>query len=767
MKVLHVISSIDLRAGGPATALAGLSMAQLHAGLDVRVVSTFGANEKTDLADRLASEGIKTCVVGPAAPPLGRHPDLYSTLADAIGDCDIVHIHAVWEEIQHQTACIARALGRPYIFRPCGMLDPWSLRQGKWKKKMYMALRLRKDLNGAAALHFTTQTESDLVKPLKLSPPSIIEPNGVHLDEFDVQPARGLFRSSYPEIGNAPLIVFLGRVHHKKGLDLLVPAFARLPQKDARLVIAGPDNDGYGDQIRRMLSEHGVSDRVVFTGMLYGRDRIALLADADLFCLPSYQENFGLVVAEAMAAGCPVVISDQVNIHDDVIAAQAGGVVPCAIEPLADELNRWMSDPARRSAAGQRGRAAAFAKYDAGRLASRWAEHYANLIRPSAVKVLHVISNVDARAGGSTMALFGLAAAQRQAGLDVSIASSFGKDVDTSLTHQLTDAGIKVNLIGPVHGMLGNHPDIKRTLRGAMANVDVVHIHALWEEIQYQAGRLARSLGKPYIISPHGMLDPWSLRQRRWKKKLYLALRMRRILYGAIAIHFTTQTEADLVFNHLMKTPAIVEPNGLSLAEFENLPPRGAFRERYPQLADRPLLIFLGRIHYKKGFDLLIPAFARLLQKDAWLVIAGPDADGYTAQIRAMAKQHGVIDRIIFTGMLHGADRVAALADADLFCLPSYQENFGIAVAESLAAGTPVVISDQVNICNEVQAAGVGGVVPCKVEPLTEELNRWLSDAELRSRAAAAARPFVWQRYDWKQIAQRWVEHYKTLTAER
>ena len=212
-----------------------------------------------------------------------------------------------------------------------------------------------------------------------------------------------------------------------------------------------------------------------------------------------------------------------------------------------------------------------------------------------------------------------------------------------------------------------------------------------------------------------------------------------------------------------LSPPPIVEPNGVHLDEFDVLPARGAFRSTYPQIGNAPLIVFLSRVHHKKGLDLLVPAFAKLPQKDAMLVIAGPDSDGYSEQVRKMIAEHNIVERVIFTGMLYGQDRVAALADADLFCLPSYQENFGIAVVEALAAGTPVVISDQVNLFNDVLAAGVGGVVPCKIEPLVDELNRWLSDADLRSRAAAAARPFVWQRYDWKQIAQRWAEHYKTL----
>ena len=130
--------------------------------------------------------------------------------------------------------------------------------------------------------------------------------------------------------------------------------------------------------------------------------------------------------------------------------------------------------------------------------------------------------------------------------------------------------------------------------------------------------------------------------------------------------------------------------------------------------------------------------------------------------------EHGVPpDRVIFTGMLRGRERVEALVDADLFVLPSYQENFGIAVIESLAAGTPVVISDQVNICNEIRAAGVGGVVPTQVEPLAPEIARWMSDERLRSDASRRAIPFVRERYDWNQIARRWVEHYETLARRR
>jgi glycosyltransferase involved in cell wall biosynthesis len=143
------------------------------------------------------------------------------------------------------------------------------------------------------------------------------------------------------------------------------------------------------------------------------------------------------------------------------------------------------------------------------------------------------------------------------------------------------------------------------------------------------------------------------------------------------------------------------------------------------------------------------------------LVLAGPDEAGYRQRVEEMIDRHGLGDRVIFTGLLDATQRLEALADADLFVLPSYQENFGIAVAEALAAGVPVIISDQVNLHPEITAAQVGAVVPAQVEPLAMELRRWLEDSALRRAAAGRAVVLAKSRFDWEQIASRWLEHYQ------
>ncbi len=378
MKVLHVISGLDPRGGGPAEALRGLALAQTDGGLNVRVLATFSRGDDLGFARVLEARGITVRPVGPTRGPLARHPDLTGAAGEAVAAADIVHIHALWEEVQHQAARACRLSGKPYLIRPCGMLDPWSLRQGRLKKALYLIWRLRRHLNAATALHFTSDAERDGTARLRLRAPAIVEPNGIDISEYNDLPPRGTFRQRWGVPEQRPVVLFLGRIHPKKGLDLLLPAFAPFAEA-ATLVVAGPGEDAYRRSLEAEAARLGIAGSVLFTGMLLGSDKLAAFAGADLFVLPSYQENFGIAVAEAMAAGLPVVISDQVNIHAEVAAAGAGGVVPTETAALSAELTRWVRDPALRRSAGDRARAFAFARYDWAAIAGRWVRHYQRL----------------------------------------------------------------------------------------------------------------------------------------------------------------------------------------------------------------------------------------------------------------------------------------------------------------------------------------------------------------------------------------------------
>ena len=336
------------------------------------------------------------------------------------------------------------------------------------------------------------------------------------------------------------------------------------------------------------------------------------------------------------------------------------------------------------------------------------------------------------------------------------------------MAQQFGEQGVKVELIGPVEGKLGWHPDMAFLAGQFIGHAHMLHIHAMWENVLHHAARAAQRKKIPYVVTAHGMLDPWSLAQRHyWSKKALLAWRVRRNLKRAAALHFTSVTERDLTNPLKLRARAIVEPNGIDLREFDQLPPAGTFAARYSQLRGRPFLLFLSRLHPKKGLDLLIPAFAKIATEAAManvmLVLAGPDSDGYLLEVQKMIQRHQLADRVLLPGMLTGQDRIAALAEAAMFVLPSYQENFGIAVVDALAAGTPVIISDQVNIHADISAAGVGGVVPTQIDPLAAAMLQWMQNTEQREQAARLTPDFVRDRYDWMQIARRWRRHYEEI----
>jgi len=376
--------------------------------------------------------------------------------------------------------------------------------------------------------------------------------------------------------------------------------------------------------------------------------------------------------------------------------------------------------------------------------------------------LLHVIPDLDPASGGTVSALVGLALAQRSAGVHVRLVTTSLPGSDDREIRRLIAGDVPVNVV-PVAGRIASIAPLRETLRSLVADAEVVHVHALWEEIQHQACRLARQAGTRYFLSPHGMLDPWSLAQGRLKKRAYLWWRIRRNLNGAAAIHCTTRGEARSIEPLGFTSPKIVIPNGIDLGEFEDPERPGAtaeaFFDRFPQVSGKRIVLFLSRLHPKKGLDLLLPAFARCGDADARLVLAGPGETGYVDGLRQAAARLGIADRVLFTGMLRGDERVAALRAADLFVLPSYQENFGIAVAEAMAAGTAVIVSHQVNLSEEIDGRGVGEVIPTEESALASCLGTWLTDPERVQKAGEAGREFA-KRYAFPRVAEAWIGQF-------
>ena len=350
MKILQVIPSLAAGFGGPKNAVLGLSSALVREGQDVTIYTT-DADVKGRLEVPLETpveiQNIKT-VYFPVQ--YIRHYKFSLPLARALRrniPCfDIVHIHSLFQFSTLAAAYYCRKYHKPYLIRPLGQLDPFLLKRHFLYKKPYLYLFERRNLDGAAAIHFTSEEEKRLAKDLGLRSRSVVVGLGLDLNEFNDLPEYGTFRRNYPELKNKKIILFLSRVNFKKGLDILVKAFANIARKrkDVSLVIAGPDNEGYGKKVKQWLNKEGVSNLALFTGMLLGKDKLAAFRDSDVFVLPSYSENFGLAVIEAMACGLPVVISSKINISVDIMKAGAGLIVDTDYLQLSGALERLLDE---------------------------------------------------------------------------------------------------------------------------------------------------------------------------------------------------------------------------------------------------------------------------------------------------------------------------------------------------------------------------------------------------------------------------------------
>jgi glycosyltransferase involved in cell wall biosynthesis len=214
----------------------------------------------------------------------------------------------------------------------------------------------QRSFNNAAAIHYTSEGEMKSV-PIKIKAPSLIIPLGIDLKKYQNLPPYGMFKDRH-NLQRKKIILHFGRINFTKGLDILVKAFAQIAfaRNDICLVLAGPDNEGYARQIEKWLIEEGIKDKAIFTGMLQGIDKLAILKDADIFALPSYSESFGIAVVEAMACGLPVVISNRVNIWREIQNAGAGLVTSCDACELAEALQNLLNDENIRFRMGEAGK---------------------------------------------------------------------------------------------------------------------------------------------------------------------------------------------------------------------------------------------------------------------------------------------------------------------------------------------------------------------------------------------------------------------------
>jgi glycosyltransferase involved in cell wall biosynthesis len=374
MRILHVIPTYApaWRHGGPVRAVEGLARAQAVLGHAVTVFTTHrdGRGVLNVPTDRVVvRDGVAVRYFALGFPRrVDRAPQMSRALEELLRSIDIVHLHSVFLWPTWAAARAARRVEKPYVISPRGMLVEELLRRrGALRKRVWIALIERRNLTRAAAVHLTSSLEERELAQLGIRcRATFVLPNGVAIPSFAPRTRR-------PD-GTIELL-FLGRISWKKGLDLLIETLALLPE--ARLVVAGPDDEGLRAGLSRAAERNGVAPRLEWKGAVGDEERDRLFAQSDLLVLPSRSENFGNVVIEAMAAGLPVVVSPEVGAAEIVARARSGEVVPGDPRLLAEAIRRLVARPAEMESMSEAGRRYAEERLAWPRVAAAMVDAYA------------------------------------------------------------------------------------------------------------------------------------------------------------------------------------------------------------------------------------------------------------------------------------------------------------------------------------------------------------------------------------------------------
>jgi len=385
MRILHVVPSYlpAWRYGGPIRSVHGLCRGLAALGHDVHVFTTNvdgPGDSAVPLGVPVETDGVKVWYFpSTRLRRLYWSPRMARALAAHLQEFDLVHLHSIFLWPTWAAARSARRAGVPYVVAPRGMLVRELIgKKSRLAKNVWIRLIERRNLEQAAGIHVTSRIEAEEAARFGFNlPPVHIVPNGVDMEDFDV-PDRAL-NDALPEIAaGGRYLVFLSRINWKKGLDRLIPALARVP--GISLVIAGNDEENYLPVLEELACRHGVRERIIFSGAIDGKDKATLLRNAAALVLPSYSENFGIVVLEAMAAGCPVAVTPDVGLAGTVLECGAGVVVEGEPAKLGEALKRMLSDPQALSRMGEIGRRVVAEQFTWEAVAKRMEKVYTGII---------------------------------------------------------------------------------------------------------------------------------------------------------------------------------------------------------------------------------------------------------------------------------------------------------------------------------------------------------------------------------------------------
>ncbi len=389
------------------------------------------------------------------------------------------------------------------------------------------------------------------------------------------------------------------------------------------------------------------------------------------------------------------------------------------------------------------------------------------------MRILHYIDSLAAKVGGPARFVLDAVQVMTDSGNPSTILTSDPTDCPAAWVHDNPTRGAFPRVVLTGDRSVGNlffAPPQIAEIRRVMSRVDVLHLHNIWGPTDLQLAATARSMGLPYIVSLHGMLDSWSMSQRAMKKRAFLSLGARHMLERAAAVHCTAQAEFEQSRRWFPKGSAALVPYIVDLDPYRSLPGADLARQRFEFLRNnRPNILFLSRVHYKKCPEQLIHAAAifRSHGIDANFIIAGMGEQSYVSSLNSQAEAMGVSDRVFFPGSVTGKEKYSLYQAADLFVLPTSQENFGLVLIEAMACGTPVVTTKGTDIWCDIQSSGGGAIVDHNPVNLASVLAELIHNHGLRATMGAAARDWAMATFDEDRLANRFEGMYGECASTR
>ncbi len=387
MKVLHVIPSISPALGGPTEVVLNLVKALRECNIETEIVTT--NDYGTELLDvplnqRLEYKQVPVWFLPRFSPPMKEYifsAALTRWLWQHIKDYDLLDIHYLFSYASTCSGAIARWQKVPYTVRTTGHLAPWALAQSRLKKQIYTALIERYNLNQADAIHCTCASEAEDVRNFGIQTPTITIPLGVN--QPDTNPdARAELHQIYNIPSETLVVLFLSRLHYKKRPELLMRSLSQLAAKNYNfhLILAGTGEPDYVNELKNLMTALGLSERTSFAGFVTGKDKQLLLQGADMFVLPSFSENFGIAIAEAMAAGLPVIVTQGVQIASEIASANAGLVIEGEENALTQAIAQLLTYPQLRQQLRQNGQHLASSRYSWSAIAQTLSTAYQSIL---------------------------------------------------------------------------------------------------------------------------------------------------------------------------------------------------------------------------------------------------------------------------------------------------------------------------------------------------------------------------------------------------